>query len=678
MTGKCRLPDTYTLIVAEKPKAAARIALALGGRRASKCTYNGVPYWILQAENGGIVIGSAAGHLFGIRPLGKGFPIFTYEWAPRFEVEKKSQHIRKFYDTLRMLAGRASAYINACDYDIEGSLIGYMIIEAFGEPRKAYRMKFSSLTEEELVEAYRRVGEIDLRMVEAGRCRHELDWLWGINVSRALMLSLRRATGQWRVLSAGRVQSPTLAAAVERDMQRRLFVPLPLFTLKVQVEIDGKAYSLEYMGGVFETRGEAEKARSALRKAGTLRVVDASSRRMLEQPPPAFNLGDLQMEASRIYGLSPYKTQRIAEQLYLNALISYPRTNSQKLPSTLNYAGILGRLKEINDYGRLIDTLLEETGGKLKPRQGRKDDPAHPAIYPTGRKPGKLGRDEWRIYDLIVRRFMAAFSKPHVYLRETVIFNAAGMRFRLSGLRIVEEGWRRYYYFKKHREKVIPRLRIGDEVKIRKLGISMTYTKPPQAYTKASLVKWMENVGIGTEATRARITEILFERKYLSTGPRGAVESTDLGINVYGFLKEFFPDLVEVDLTRRFEEYMEQIKKGEVSREKVLGEAKSVLTSLIEAFKPRMGEAGVQLGKSLGLIKPVRKCPICGKESSPDNIYGFCQHHSKALRELRKAEAEWMRRAGIRGVRYARMISRMSLAGRWIREVAGYLSSRGT
>ncbi len=675
--ASCSLPEDYVLVIAEKPKAAARIAFALGGRRASKCSENGVPYWILPLNGETLVVGSAAGHLFGIRPLARGFPVFSYEWAPLYEVEKGAKHTKKFYEALRKLALRARIYVNACDYDIEGSLIGYMVIEAFGDPSRARRMRFSSLTEEELKESYRKLGPLDTEMVEAGRCRHELDWIWGINVSRALMASLKAATGEWRILSAGRVQSPTLAAAVERDMERRLFVPLPQFNVKLQVEISGETYTLEHLGGAFETRREAEEARRRLREAGVVTVDKSLRRRVEEAPPPAFNLGDLQMEASRIYGFSPYKTQRIAEQLYLNALISYPRTNSQKLPATLNYRRILGQLARIDGYSSLVESLLEETGGRLKPRQGRKDDPAHPAIYPTGRKPGKLSREEQAVHDLIVRRFLAAFSKPHVYYRETLIFTAAGMRFRLSGLRVLEEGWRKYYHFKKRREASVPELREGEQARIRRVSVTTTYTKPPQAFTKASLVKWMEEVGIGTEATRARIAEVLFTRKYLSTGSRGVVEATDLGMSVYGFLKEFFPDLIGVELTRRFEEYMEEIRIGRKTREKVLEEAKRILTDLIERFKPRMKEAGSRLGKSLGTIRPTRRCPICGRESVPDNLYGFCRHHSAALRELRRAEAEWLRRMGVRRTEFLSRISDMGSAGRWVRDVASYLSSRG-
>ncbi len=661
----------YRIIVAEKPKAAYRIARALSGGAARRCEIYKVPYWVFRMDGSLYIVAPAAGHLFGLKTDERGFPVFSYRWVPIFEAERGAEYTKKFYYALKKLFRGALEYINACDYDIEGSLIGYMIIKEFGDPSRARRMKFSSLTEEELRQAFRNLRSLDVEMVEAGMCRHELDWLWGINVSRALMDAVRKVTGRRVILSAGRVQSPTLIEAVNRDMSRRLFVPLPLYGVRVYVEINGEEYLLEALGGPYETEAEARRLAAEIRRAGYAEVVKVDKRVVSEQPPPPFNLGDLQSEASRIYGFSPMRTQQIAEQLYLNALISYPRTNSQKLPPTLNYKRIMESLGQIEGYGALVKSLLLETGGTLKPRQGRKDDPAHPAIYPTGRRPYRLNADEWKIYDLIVRRFLAAFAPPHKYERSEAILTAGGARFKLTGLHVLERGWTRYYPFVSRKEALLPPLRPGDRLKITRVSVSRSYTKPPQPYTKASLVKWMEAVNIGTEATRARISEVLFKREYLRVAG-GKIEATDLGLSVAEVLKKYFPDLTSVELTRRFEEYMDSIRRGTMKRDEVISKAHRLLENLLSNYVEKLHEAGTDISKSLGLLKPEKRCPLCGRESVEEQ-HGFCRYHSEAYKILVEAGKEWARRSGISGRDYYKRIASMKNAGKWVREVASHL-----
>lgn len=661
----------YRVIVAEKPKAAYRIARALSGGAARRCEIYKVPYWVFRVDGNLYVVAPAAGHLFGLRTDERGFPVFNYRWVPIFEAERGAEYTRRFYYALKKLLRGAREYINACDYDIEGSLIGYMIIREFGDPSRARRMKFSSLTEEELRQAFRNLRRLDTEMVEAGMCRHELDWLWGINVSRALMGAVRKVVGRRIILSAGRVQSPTLIEAVSRDTARRLFVPLPLHGIRVYVEIGGEEYLLDALGGPYETEAEARRLASEIRRAGYAEVVKVDKRVVSEQPPPPFNLGDLQSEASRIYGFSPMRTQQLAEQLYLNALISYPRTNSQKLPPTLNYKRIMEALIQIEGYGALVRNLLLETGGALKPRQGRKDDPAHPAIYPTGKRPYKLGADEQKIYDLVVRRFLAAFAPPHKYERSEAILTAGGARFKLTGLHVLERGWTRYYPFIPRKETVLPPLKPGDKLRITRVSVSKSYTKPPQPYTKASLVKWMEAVNIGTEATRARISEVLFRREYLRvTG--GKIEATDLGLSVAEILKKYFPDLTSVELTRRFEEYMDSIRRGKMRREEVVSKAHQLLENLLSNYVEKLHEAGTDISKSLGLLKPGKKCPLCGRESVEER-HGFCKYHYEAYKALLEAEKEWARRSRVSGPDYYKRVASMKNTGRWAREVASYL-----
>lgn len=655
------------VVIAEKPKAANKIALALSKNPIRKSMY-GIPYYLIKNRHSSIIVASAAGHLYGLHTDQYGYPVFKYEWKPLYQIDPKAKHTEKFIMVLSKLCSNADYYVNACDYDIEGSVIGYLIIYFHGDLEKSLRAKFSSLTIEELRESFRKLTSLDWEMIEAGLCRHELDWIWGINISRALMSSVKIASGKRVILSAGRVQTPTLRYVVEKDIERRLFIPLPQYSLSINIFKNNYEIHVEYKGKSVETKKNAKEIIDEIKRTGYLIVKRYEEKIYTLNPPPAFNLGDLQEEAARIYGFSPYKTQSIAEKLYLDALISYPRTNSQKLPPTLNYKAIMNKLSRINNYKELVSNLLVETKGVLKPVQGSKDDPAHPAIYPTGVKPKDLGKDEWKIYDLIVRRFLAAFaSKARISHRIVYLVypKDPSMVFQASGQKILDLGWLRYYPFSKPEERFLPQFQYGERVKIAKASIRKTYTKPPEKINKIKILRWMENVGIGTEATRARIIEILFSRDYLrSVG--GRVEATDLGLGIIEVLMEYFPEITSVSLTRHFEEEMEKIRLGVKRREEVVKDAKNTLIKLIVSFDKKKYQIGKTLSYRLGYLTPINKCILCNREAYKNNL---CKYHYRALNTVIKTYDEWKRREGVDWNKYLSSIKKLKSTGKWIVEV---------
>ncbi len=663
-------------IIAEKPKAARKIVSALSRDYIRKTLY-GIPYYMINRGRQQVIyIVSAAGHLYGLHTDQRGYPVFNYTWKPLYEIEKNAQHTEKFIKLIDKICKESDYYINACDYDIEGSVIGYMIILFHGDPKRSYRVKYSSLTPEELREAFNRITSLDWEMIEAGLCRHELDYIWGINTSRALMDAVRIASGKRVILSAGRVQTPTLRYVVERDIERNLFIPIPQYTLTIYIEKNGQQIRLEYHGENIESKREARLIAEKIKETGYLVVKRFEERKINLYPPPPFNLGDLQEEAARIYGFSPYKTQSIAEKLYLDALISYPRTNSQKLPKTLNYRKILDKLSYINNYGVLVRQLLIETKGILKPVEGKKEDPAHPAIYPTGVKPGDLRQDEWKIYDLIVRRFLAVFSKPAVLARRSVILYSPGINniwFQATGQKIMYHGWLRYYPFTMPEEKPLPIFHTGEKVRVVKVSIRKTYTRPPEKLSRIKILRWMENTGIGTEATRARIIEILFKRGYLESKGGGTV-SSDLGMGVIEVLMEYFPEITSVELTRYFEQQMEYIREGRISRREVVNEAKATLLKLLREFDRNKYRIGLTLSYRLGFLSPKNKCRICNREAYRE---GLCRYHYEALEKIKKTYEEWERREEISWDEYIKAIKKLKSTGKWVKEVlqAGITSS---
>jgi len=668
----CYLGYGYTVIIAEKPKAAEKIARALG--RPIKCRMYNIPYWILYRNGERIVVASTAGHLFGIHTSKRGFPVYDYVWRPTWEYDRSAGYLKKFYYVLSRLLPNASKYINACDYDIEGSVIGYMIIEFLGNVKRAYRMVFSSLSPSELRQSFSNLRRLDIEMVEAGKTRHEMDWLWGINVSRALMDAVRKITGKRTILSAGRVQSPTLVEAVRRWREVKLAVPIPSFNITVTLRKGAMEFNAYPDGWSPNTRKEAIQITKHLRETPWLKVENITWKSNTIRPPPAFNLGDLQSEAARLYRFSPMKTQKLAEDLYLEALISYPRTNSQKLPPTMNYASIIKSLASIPTYSELVQQLEIETRGVFRPVQGRKDDPAHPAIHPTGVKPRNLDPDHAKIYDLIVRRFLAAFSRSAQIERVNVkLTDRHGRMYAAKGIRVVDDGWWKYYPYLRPKEVYIPKLTQYEKVKIVKVGYTTKWVSKKPQLSKTSLLKWMESQQIGTEATRARIIEILYKRGYLeSRGGKTVV--TDLGMYVSEIIEELFPDLAKVELTRRFEEYIDAIRTGKTTRKKVIDETIRELDALIRKYKERLDHVGNKLAIALGALEPQVKCAICGREAVAHIPFTMCKYHREAYERLTKTIPIIVERMNVSEGEALRLIaSRRGEAGLWVIEVAKHL-----
>ncbi|MEM4829951.1 MAG: DNA topoisomerase I, partial [Zestosphaera sp.] len=436
----------YVLVIAEKPKAADKIAAALN--LSIKKVINGVRVWSGFFNGRRLLVAPAVGHLFSLDTEESGFPVFTYKWVPRWLVEKESRYARKYYEVLKSLARDASEYVNACDYDIEGSVIGYLIIKNFGDLSRSRRAKFSSLTQEELVSAFKNLQPLDVKMVEAGLCRHEIDWIWGINVSRALMSFYKKVFSSFKVLSAGRVQTPTLIEVFKKHVERESFVPEVRFSISMKLKIGDGELNVRSDFGKDLSEEEANSLRLAIKRAGKARVVNVKSRIEVLRPPPPFNLPDLQYEAYRIAKISPAETLNIAESLYLDQLISYPRTNSQKLPKTLNHRTILKNLSALQTYKEYVSELLKKPS--LIPVEGVKEDPAHPAIHPTGYLPRETLKDKERIiYDLIVRRYLASLSDEAQLRISTYVLKVLDLELVITSQELVRENWLRIYNYKK-------------------------------------------------------------------------------------------------------------------------------------------------------------------------------------------------------------------------------------
>jgi DNA topoisomerase-1 len=609
---------SYTLIVTEKPDAAKRIAQALDAKQQpKKSEINHVPYYTANRDTQ-IVVVPAIGHLYTVAAEGKGrskYPVLTFQWQPRYLAERNAKYTRRWVEIFSKLSQDAHTFIDACDYDVEGSLIGYMILRyACGEKESiAKRMKYSTLTADELKNAYEALlPHLDFGLIEAGRARHEVDWLFGVNLTRALTSALKNHSGQYVTLSTGRVQGPTLKFVGQKEKNIQTFVPVPYYTIRAQVKIDERTLEAAHEKGKIETEHEAEAILEACKgKDGTVENVDIKQSQ--QAPPLPFDLGTLQSEAYRVFGYAPKRTSDIAQGLYMEALISYPRTSSQKLPLAIGYEAILRKLGRIQEYRKLSAELLAKA--MLIPREGRKDDPAHPAIYPTGEIPMRaLSNSERKIWDLIVRRFLAVFAEPATKQNVEVSINVNDNRFSLRGMRVLNEGWLRFYApYAGSEEFIMPTIKEGQSVHVTRISLEGKFTTPPARYNPRSLLNRMEKAEIGTKATRADVIQTLYDRGYVKNE---RMTVTELGFEILGILEEYCPAVVSIKMTRELEGKMNSIRANRENREKILRDTVEKIEPIMQKIKKKEDIIGKRLNevirKSRLEERIIGSCPTCG------------------------------------------------------------------
>ena len=607
----------YTLIITEKPDAASRIASALDAEgKAKKIVEKGVPYYMAK-RSGDIVVVPALGHLYTIASKKRGkrsYPVFDFHWVPRYLAERGATRIRTWLKVISNLAESAAKFIDACDYDIEGSIIGYSILKyACGNKESlAQRMKYSTLTKEELEKSYTKpLARLDFALIEAGLTRHEVDWLYGINLSRALTTAAKNCSGKYVTLSTGRVQGPTLMLLETRERRIKCFVPTPYWSIKAKVKIGGAVFEAEYKKKIIQIKAEAEAIINSCKgEDGETEKIEMKE--FQQTPPLPFNLGSLQSEAYRLFRYTPMRTSRIAQRLYLDALISYPRTSSQKLPPIIEYEAILKKLGRTHEYAKLTAELLAKPA--LKPTEGKKKDPAHPAIYPTGNMPDRiLNSAERNIWDLVVRRFMAVFGELAILQRAKVTISINENRFQLHGRQTLKEGWLRFYKpYLKSEDAILPPMKEGKKVGVKRVVLEDKFTKPPSRYNPSSLLRRMEKEELGTKATRAAIIQKLHSRRYIR---EESIVVTELGFEVVDVLKKYCPTVVSIELTRKLEERMNEIQQGKETRENVLKDTVEILKPVTEKLIEKEHIIGASLSQALQKAKleerVVGACPIC-------------------------------------------------------------------
>ena len=294
-------------------------------------------------------------------------------------------------------------------------------------------------------------------------------------------------------------------------------------------------------------------------------------------------------------------------------MISYPRTSSQKLPRSIGYKTILKKLGKVPAYSKYTTELLSKS--TLKPKEGKKFDPAHPAIYPTGNLPEKsLDTPERNILDLVVKRFLAVFGDPAIRQSMSVAININDNLFRLNATWTLMDGWLRFYKpYLQLKDDFLPHLIEGQEVSVKRVVLSDHFTKPPSRYNPRSLLLKMEKEEIGTKATRAATIQTLYDRKYLNG--TGELHVSHLGFEVVEVLSKYCPTVVSPEMTRALESKMEAIRQGIETKQNVLQNTIETLELVTSELKEKEAVVGERLSQPLQKSKLEEKtvgvCPKC-------------------------------------------------------------------
>ncbi len=595
----------YELIITEKPQAAGKIASALG--KPVKNSHQKVSYYELNRNGKKIVIVSAVGHLLTLAQNKKGteIPMFDISWKPNFQV-RKGDFTKRYYNTILKLCKNAGSLTVATDFDVEGEVIGTNVVKYICNQSDAKRMKFSTLTKKELEDSYEnKKPSIEWGQAIAGETRHYLDWYYGINLSRALMNAIK-TTGKFKIMSIGRVQGPALNLIVEKERKIQKFKPKPYWQVFITIEDGKNKLELKYTKNIFD-----KKQLSKFKKLKGQKIKASTKKYKRKIPPKSpFNLSSLQKEAYNLYKIKPSKTLKIAQSLYLNGLISYPRTSSQKLPASIGYKKILKKLAKKYKAKHLIK--------KDKPKEGKKSDPAHPSIYPTGDTQILSGQDE-KIYDLIVKRFLSLFCENAIIENKTVTAKKEKMKFKKKGKQIIKKAWMEIYPTRRKIEE-IPDFK--GKVDINDCKFEDKETKPPRRYSPASILSALEKRNLGTKATRSNILETLYSRNYIKDQ---SIKATPLGMSLISSLEKHSPIIINEELTRKFEEDMEEIKNAKKSKlekeeQKILKNAQKSIKDIAKDFKQHKKEIGKELMKAITKYREQQKkenrimiCPKCKK-----------------------------------------------------------------
>ena len=618
------------VIITEKDNAARRISEILSDgtadteRVAGTTVYN----W------GGKRCIGLSGHVVGVD-----FPPEYNDWRDVEPVELIDAPIDKqptqegIVRALRQLARRASHVTIATDYDREGELIGkeaYELVREVNEDVQIDRVRFSSITDREVTEAFANPDELDFELAAAGEARQVIDLLWGAALTRFLSLSARQLGDDF--ISVGRVQGPTLKLIVDREREIEAFDPEDYWELFADLETDEDGgFESQYFyrdedGNEAERLWDGDRAEAvyeALADADTAAVDSVNRRTRTDSPPAPFNTTQF-IRAAGSLNYSAQQAMSIAEELYTAGYLTYPRTDNTVYPEDLDPRELLESFTGDRTFGDDAEGLL--AADEITPTEGDEETTDHPPIHPTGELPSRndLSDDEWEIYELVVRRFFATVADDATWEHLKVVAEIADpevvvdgepttedLTLKANGKRLVEAGYHAVYPYFSQSETHVPDVTTGDELAITDTAIEAKQTQPPRRHGQSRLIETMEKLGIGTKSTRHHTIEKLYDRGYLENDPP---RPTMLAKAVVEAAEEFADQVISEEMTAQLEADMEAIAAGEKVYDEVTAESRRLLEDVFDDLTDSREAIGDQIQQSLKADKTLGPCPDCGDD----------------------------------------------------------------
>ncbi|MGV8109493.1 DNA topoisomerase I [Methanospirillum sp.] len=507
---------------------------------------------------------------------------------------------------IQKIAKKANRVTIATDFDTEGELIGkeaYELVRAVNQKVPIDRARFSAITKEEINRAFSEPTDIDFDLAAAGEARQVVDLIWGASLTRFISLAAKRGGGN--ILSVGRVQSPTLAMIVDREREIESFIPEPYWEISLVTDKDGQPINARHAAGRFTDKKEADAAYAGTKDP--LIVTEMKEGKRVDRAPTPFDTTQFIVAAARI-GYSAANAMRVAEELYMNGFISYPRTDNTIYPPSLNLESILTTLEK-TQFAH--DVAWVRKNKRSKPTEGKKSSTDHPPIHPTGVATQEQLGENWKLYELVVRRFLATLSPDAEWATMRIGMDASGQNYISTGSRLTEPGWRTVYPYSEAKDSILPVVKTGEKLKIQDLNLEEKQTQPPPRYSQSKLIQVMEELGLGTKSTRHEVIQKLISRKYIEGNP---LRPTLVGKAVTDSLEAHASTITRPDMTQKLEQAMEAIKIKDKSRDGVVDDSRKMLHQVFDELEPNEAVIGQEIMGQTDEELTIGPCPVCGKD----------------------------------------------------------------
>ncbi len=593
-----------TIIISEKPIAGQSIAQILSNNTYSTKQDKGVSFFEFNHKDfGKTILVPLKGHIKDVD--------FTKEYSNWYINLKRIVDNEPIYyketqpNIIKVLNGvLAKKVIVATDADREGESIGNEAVDCLLKKNPKIEIKrayFSAITKEELNKAFSNTLDLNKKMADSADARREIDLYWGAILTRFLS-TYTGQTGK-NFLSVGRVQSPTLAKVVEKELEIENFISEPFWEIEIILNKENTKFKAEYKKGRIYKKEDAEKIFSQL--GNKAKIIKLEKKEGTIEKPIPFNTTDF-LRAAAAINIDAIKAMNIAENLYMKGYISYPRTDNQTYIGVV-FENILKELK-CSDFNSIINKILALP--KIIPSKGisTKD---HPPIHPvTLPEKEKLSKEEWKVFKLITDHFLATLYLDAKTIITNIELDVNKEIFFTKGIIFIDKGFLEYYPYVNQKENLLPNLELNEILEIIKKDLLSKKTKPPARYSQGTLIKLMEKLNLGTKSTRPAILEKLYSRDYIS-GKKQILPSKVSKI-VVKTLEDYANHVVNVDMTSKLENEMNDIEEGKTTKKNVVKDSLIMLSEILDELYKNKDEISKNIKKTF--ITKVGVCPICKKD----------------------------------------------------------------